>query len=349
MTPAAALLSLWICWLTLLNWGHFRLKKRWKKQMQFHLAQPSPTISWLIPFRNEVSNVRRFIAYLNPNRHPFFVWINDSSADSGPIEIAQTKAVLIQNTGIGKKEALIAGWQHSISEWNIHTDADVEWTEKSMAHWEDALSRVSDQTILVAGLPTLEGNTFDAEDFRANLFAASGMAGWGLPFLCSGAALAVRSNRLSKPLRPWLGPSSSGDDVFLLHNVVAHFGSSAVVTLPCPELKVKGAVNLAKAIQQRMRWAGKSILFRNPAAISVSLFIYSFHAAGLVFLCLPGNPSQKLILVGAKALADALLSGGKPNRILHRLVLSMAYWLYIPLLPALAWITMPLREAKKVW
>ena len=84
MTPAAALLSLWICWLMLLNWGHFRLKKRWKKQMQFHLAQPSPTISWLIPFRNEVSNVRRFIANLNPNRHPFFVWITTAPPIQAP-------------------------------------------------------------------------------------------------------------------------------------------------------------------------------------------------------------------------------------------------------------------------
>jgi glycosyltransferase involved in cell wall biosynthesis len=344
-----AILSLWVSWLLFIRLGNIRLKRRWKKRLEFQPPPPTPTVSWLLPFRNEENNIRRYLAELSPQRLSLFLWIDDNSSDSGPLELKQHRAALIQNENQGKKAALVTGWKQHPSEWSLHTDADVEWTEESMAAWERALSQVSEQTVLVAGLPSLEGHAWDAEDFQANMFVAAGMAGWGLPFLCSGAALALRSKRLSDPLRPWLGPGMSGDDVFLLHQVLAHFGPGAVETLPCPKLKVRGAESLKKAVKQRIRWAGKSIWFRNPVAISVSVFIYGLHAVGLIFLLWPGPLWQKLGLIGTKAMADLLLSTGKGSRIGARLVLSLVYWIYIPLLPTLAWLSMPWREAKKVW
>jgi len=349
MMPFAILLALWISWLLFLLAGNNRLKRRWKQMPIRKPNSPHPTISWLLPFRNEAENIRRFFAHSNPEKTSNFLWINDNSSDSGPLELEKNRANLIQNTGQGKKDALITAWQYHQSEWSLHTDADVDWTETSMADWQMAISQVSEQTVLVAGLPSLVGNALDAEDFRANMFTAAGMAGWGLPFLCSGAALALRSKTLSEPLRPWLGPGISGDDVFLLHRVISHFGPNSVETLPCPNLKVRGAISLKKALKQRLRWAGKSILYRNPTAIMVSAFIYGFHFAGLVFLILPGPLWQKLGFIGTKTMADLFLSGGGFKRTPHRLLLSLLYWIYIPLLPTLAWLSLPQREAGKVW
>jgi hypothetical protein len=347
MMLISLLLALWICWLLFLSIGNIRLQQRWTQPSKINSA--STSISWLLPFRNEADNIQRMLANTSKHRLPNFLWINDNSADSGPLELLKTQANLIQNEGQGKKDALITAWKKNGAEWSLHTDADVEWTEECMAEWEQALNQVSEQTILVAGLPTVFGNPIDAEDFRANMFTAAGMAGWGFPFLCSGAALAVRSKRLSEPWRPWLGPGNSGDDVFLLHHVLATFGPQSVRTLPCPNLKVRGAQNLGTALKQRLRWAGKSILFRNPAAISVSLFIYGLHLTGLLFLLMPFPLWQKILLIGAKAIADLTLSGGKSSGIGPRLFLSILYWIYIPLLPILAWLSLPWREAKKVW
>jgi len=349
MMLPSLLISLWIGWLLFLLTGNFRLQRRWLQSSTPNPNSPLPSLSWLLPFRNEANNIQRFFAHTPPHRKSLFLWINDHSSDSGPFLLEQQQATLFQNDGQGKKDALITGWKNNPAEWSLHTDADVEWTEACMVDWEKALNQVSDQTILVVGLPRLMGNALDAEDFRANMFTAAGMAGWGFPFLCSGAALAVRSKRLSDPLRSCLGPGSSGDDVFLLHHVISHFGTHSVETLPCPNLKVRGAKTLTLALKQRLRWAGKSILFRNPAAISVSLFIYGLHAAGLLFLLLPGSLWQKILLIALKTMADLLLSGGGTRGIFQRLTLSLLYWLYIPLLPTLAWICMPWREAKKVW
>lgn len=349
MTLAILLLVLWTAWLLFLNAGNLRLQRRIEHRWQEKPAGFLPVATWLLPFRNEAANIQRFKSNLSKTAQSSFLWINDNSTDSGTEALEESAANLIQNKGRGKKAALITGWQHQDREWSLHTDADVDWTDENMAEWNKLLSQVPTHTVLVAGLPKLIGFSLDTEDFRAQMFTAGGMAGWGMPFLCSGAALAIRSNRLSKPLRPWLGPGISGDDVFLLHRVLSTFGPAAVETLPCPWLTVRGTETLGQALRQRVRWAGKSILYQNPVAISVSLFIFGIHLTGLVFLCMPGNPLVKLLLIATKALADALLSGAGTKKMGPRLLLSLLYWLYIPILPLLAWLVLPWRQAKKVW
>ena len=349
MTIVLLLLVLWTGWLWILHLGNKRLRQHWGNLLSNSKPTSSIEATWIIPFRNESHNIQHLFLPLEPKRQANFLWINDGSTDSSLELLQQTSARLSHSDGKGKKAALMVGWEKSDPEWCFHSDADVKWSAEDMSYWLRILSAVDSSTVAVFGLPSIQGHAMDMEDYRAAMYTAAGMAGWGLPFLGSGAALAVRKNKLEPPHRRWLGPGSSGDDVFLLHAIEAEYGRESIKTLPYPNLSVIGAANLKSALAQRLRWAGKSIQYRQPSAIAVSVWIFGWHTTGLLLLAWPGSLWPKFLLILGKVALDALGSGGSKKAIKSRILLSLFYWIYIPLLPLISWLALPWREAKKVW
>lgn len=349
MTIAILLLTCWAVWLWILHLGNKRLREHWEVQMSKSKTTPSIEATWIIPFRNESHNIEALFLPLEPKWQANFLWINDGSTDSSLELLKQTSARLSPSHGKGKKDALIVGWEKADTEWCIHSDADVKWSAEDMNYWLRILSTVDISTIAVFGLPSIQGHAMDMEDYRAAMYTAAGMAGWGHPFLGSGAVLAVRKNKLKPPHRRWLGPGRSGDDVFLLHAIEAEYGRQSIKTLPYPNLRVIGAANLKSALAQRLRWAGKSIQYRQPSAVAVSVWIFGWHSVGLLLLAWPGAIWPKLSLILGKVILDAFGSGGTKKASEFRILLSLFYWIYIPVLPFISWLVLPWREAKKVW
>lgn len=349
MTVAILLLVLWAGWLWFLHLGNNRLTQHWDVLTSDSTTKPKTQATWVVPFKDESKNIRAHFLPLKSEWQSNFLWIDDGSTDSSVEFLKQTSARVSSNLGKGKKDALVTGWELADTEWCIHSDADAKWSAEDIKYWLFILSKVPSSTVAVFGLPSIQGNVLDAEDYRAAMYSASGMAGWGFPFIGSGAALAVRKNKLQPPHRRWLGPGSSGDDVFLLHAIESKYGRQSLETLPYPNLSVVGAGNLRLAIAQRLRWAGKSIYYKQPTAVAVSLWIFGWHSIGLIFLAWPVEIWVKLSFILCKTTLDALGSGGSRQAIKFRILLSLLYWIYIPLFPLIAWLVLPWREARKVW
>jgi poly-beta-1,6-N-acetyl-D-glucosamine synthase len=231
----------------------------------------------------------------------------------------------------GKKAAIRQGFKRCDRGIVLFSDADARWDVQSL------------QSLLTEGAPesvrmvcaTVSQRIFAPgffariveADYRAMMMVASGAAGMGYPFLCSGAALAIRKDDQLMEL-PEQGPGDSGDDVFLLHRIQNRFGRHSVSWSLQPVIAEEHGT-VSALFSQRLRWAGKSVNYRNFTAVFLSLYLPVMHLAG-VFLLLKGHWPVLLF----KLLADILIWGRRPDA--ASVMLSCLYFVYLPLMPVAA-------------
>jgi glycosyltransferase involved in cell wall biosynthesis len=243
----------------------------------------------------------------------------------------------LKNDGKGKKAALRTGWKHCQRPFVVHTDADVLWTPKAWQQLNDSFD-ATPALRLCSLWPQIQGKWADALDFSAMGLHAQAATGLRLPFLASGAALCVERAAITD-LSAALGPSNSGDDVFLLHAVVAKYGPESVAVFDCPDLKTHGKDRWLTIWQQRLRWVSKSKHYKNYAAQSISLWIWLFHAFAPVTVWVSNGWWALLGFVAAKACLDFLFFGWAKQFSFGTVALSLVYWLYLPWVPLMGWLS----------
>jgi len=314
-------------------------------------ALPLSPYTVLTAIRNETHNLSDFLKCFAEAEHTpdKVVLIDDQSEDGGFFEWLKTATRSdsfwdtkkgrnflnrVHNepaTGKGKKQALRQGFVHCPNGIVLASDADARWTNAGIAgmlrRFEKKSIRMVCGTVRQSILhPHLLARLFEA-DYTAMMNVASGAAGSGFPFLCSGAALAVQKDEALQEL-PEQGPGDSGDDVFLLHAIVHRFGPQAIdwSTEETPVLE-EGAP--LQWLNQRLRWAGKSHHYRNHTAVGISLFLPAMHVAALTLL-LMGNWEVVII----KLVGDSLIWGAFPS--VYAIMLSLLYFVYLPVMPIVA-------------
>lgn len=261
-------------------------------------------VSVLIAARNEGKNIEKLLQSLYNQtfaKENFEVIVVDDHSDDETSEIAERFKVshpemslkLLKATGSGKKQAISQALHAADNEVVIVTDADCElpakWIEKMLAFYIAKDLKMLLGPVLLSPADTLF-EKLQVLEHMSLIASTAGSAAIGMPVMCNGAnmmydrksALNVEKDRTDMKL-------ASGDDMFLMEQFIARYGSKAIGFFLNREVIVKTATmpNLKAFFRQRTRWTSKTKAYTNWKIIATALTIFLFNLS-IVFFFVAG-------------------------------------------------------------
>ena len=310
-------------------------------------------VSVVIAFRNEEENLKKLVESLMRQNYSLehfeLVFVNDHSEDGGKKLLNSLLAnfkgkfqILDLLIGAGKKAALDFGIKNSEGEIILTTDADCvlqpEWLTTMVNYLE------TDESSFVAGPVALASNDSILEElmqleFAALIASTSGGFGIKMPFMCNGANLGF-SKSTYESINPYDSnlKLASGDDVFFLHQVKERGQNVSFVASQKALVITNSASSVKQFLKQRIRWAGKSVAYKDMHILMAGFIVTAVNLALLFcfyqFLINEVNLAVFLGLFLLKVVLDsALVYSAKKwvvakNVILNSLLLSFIYPFY---------------------
>lgn len=261
-------------------------------------------VSVLIAARNEGKNIEKLLQSLYNQtfaKENFEVIVVDDHSDDETSEIVERFKVshpemslkLLKATGSGKKQAISQALHAADNEVVIVTDADCElpakWIEKMLAFYIAKDLKMLLGPVLLSPADTLF-EKLQVLEHMSLIASTAGSAAIGMPVLCNGAnmmydrksALNVEKDRTDMKL-------ASGDDMFLMEQFIARYGSKAIGFFLNREVIVKTATmpNLKAFFRQRTRWTSKTKAYTNWKIIATALTVFLFNLS-IVFFFVAG-------------------------------------------------------------
>jgi poly-beta-1,6-N-acetyl-D-glucosamine synthase len=281
------------------------------------------SITIIVPLRNELSvlpeTVRSLRAQAYPSATHEVLFIDDHSEDDSAEVLRRLtdgipafRVLQLPEGRIGKKDAIAFGVQHAMGEIIITTDADCTHPPEWIATMSAAFIPGVD---VVAGPVVYEDreNLFkrlQALEFLGLVGVGAGFFGIGYPRICNGANFAYRREAFLR-VGGYDGNRDipSGDDEFLLHDIVYRQGGGArFASSPQAVVSARPAPDFSSFMRQRIRWASKSRHGGDSRFVSflVLLFVYFFLLAllPLAVLYAPYTVALALVAFAAKVLLD---------------------------------------------
>lgn len=261
-------------------------------------------VSVLIAARNEGKNIEKLLQSLYNqtfDKENFEVIIVDDHSDDDTFGISESFKVshpemslkLLKATGSGKKQAISQALHAADNEVVIVTDADCElpakWIEKMLAFYIAKDLKMLLGPVLLSPADTLF-EKLQVLEHMSLIASTAGSAAIGMPVMCNGAnmmydrksALNVEKDRTDMKL-------ASGDDMFLMEQFIARYGSKAIGFFLNREVIVKTATmpNLKAFFRQRTRWTSKTKAYTNWKIIATALSVFLFNLS-IVFFFVAG-------------------------------------------------------------
>ncbi|MFD2203953.1 glycosyltransferase [Shivajiella indica] len=291
------------------------------------------TVTIIVPFRNEETNLNRiFESIIGLEYRPVqVIFVNDKSEDKGKAILEQLIGQnqdldidfqLLENSGTGKKEAVLTALTNAFGNYIFTTDVDCTLPK----YWiEILLNQLSKTNVKMTAGPVMclgGKNFFDhfqqIEWASIVLVTQTGFE-LGNPIMCSAANMAYKKDAFSE-IDPYKGNLKhlSGDDEFLLKKMIAKYGVDAVSYIPHNLVWTQAQKSWKDLISQRIRWVSKwklhdsifhSLISFGPWAIQV-IFLLSFllFFQGLVGYMVFAFLWISKFIVERKALSKVLLS-----------------------------------------
>lgn len=277
---------------------------------------PLPTLTVVVPMRNEEGHVAACIGSLRGQEYPDntlrFIIVDDQSTDGTAAavehEIRGDGRFTLLRIGAeapgGKKSAIAAAIDCCASETILTTDADCTHGPRWAACMARELARGRD---IVAGPVVYEraGGLFarlQALEFLGLVGVGAGLFGVGYPRLCNGANLAYRRTAFYDA-GGFTGNEhiASGDDEFLLHSIVYRRGGEAgFAAAPDAVVSCCPAATVGAFISQRVRWASKGPHYNDGRFVAFLVILFCF------FLCAATSPLLLFLSPWAAVLAGVI-------------------------------------------
>ena len=257
----------------------------------------TPSVSILIPFKNEKHNLQNILNDLTkqnyPNNKLEIIFINDNSNDNGEAIInnfaqdhKQIKHYNLKQQK-GKKQALKKGLEYAIGEIIIHTDADVRLNKNWVNSYIQLFNNSDTKLAFGAVIFTAEKYIFEKLQSLEILSLTGVTASTGIigsPVLMSGANFAYRKE-LKQDFIDSINSITSGDDMFFLELIkkrystsIRYIKSKENIVKTYPEKTLKSFLN------QRIRWAKKTPKFKDVEIVlsGIISFIANIAIIGLL-------------------------------------------------------------------
>ena len=258
----------------------------WEKLSNFQEVEYTPFVSVVIAMRNESKHVNRLLEEITNQMYSKkkyeIIIVNDHSTDETLELLHQFKSPLIkvfslqENEG-GKKRAVKKAVSIAKGDIIITTDADCSvkpyWISKIAACFIDKKIK------LVAGPVAFynSNNIFcdlQSLEFSSLIGSSAGAIGVNRAILCNGANMAFRKNVFLSKDNISNEKIVSGDDVFLLHSLKRLYKESVFFIKDQDAIVMtQASITLSEFINQRKRWAAKSVKYKDLDTVFVSYLI----------------------------------------------------------------------------
>jgi cellulose synthase/poly-beta-1,6-N-acetylglucosamine synthase-like glycosyltransferase len=279
------------------------LRKGWQNILPFTLmdSRPKTRVSIIIAARNEEDKIGQTINDVLNQNYPAdlfeLIVVDDHSTDS-TAEIIRS----FSNSGVKliklneseplnsyKKKAIAEAIKDASGELIVTTDADCRMHKNWLSTIAGYYERNDYKLISSPVVYFEEKNSFEELQTLEFLFLIGlGAAGIGnkVPSTCNGANLCYRKDVFLE-LGGFKGIDdlASGDDELLLHKIASAYPNSigfcksydAVVFTHAKE-------NLQEFIQQRKRWASKSIKYKDKRIVFLAVAVWLFNLSFILNL-----------------------------------------------------------------
>lgn len=247
----------------------------WLVQAKRQVLGPSPitnapSISIVIPFRNEVKHLPGLIEdllHLQVIDGDEFILIDDQSTDSGqtlvPNSDSRFKLILLPENQVGsKKRALEAGIHQAKNELILTLDADCrilpDWLNSRRQAIQDGIAMIAATVETVSSKISLRSWLVGSEQIALQTITRASMKEQ-LALMNNGANLLFRKSVWLK-LGGYQSNSgyASGDDVFLLRDMLLHKHRVEFDDQMSSSVSTNTPISWSEWMSQRLRWASKS-------------------------------------------------------------------------------------------
>ena len=306
----------------------FGMKK--SKVVKNENAVPKNRFSIVIPFRNEAHNLPNLLNSLSALNYPSELFeillVNDDSQDNfNHILAAFTKQNqnlnlhLIQNvrkTKSPKKDAINTAIKLSNFEWIITSDADCIVPKL----WLQLFNQfIEDEKPVFISAPVKfspqNSMLFHFQNLNFISLMGSTIGGFGIhkPFMCNGANLCYRKDAFFE-VNGFADNTSiaSGDDIFLLEKMLKIYPKKVKFLKSKEAIVETNSENTWKVfLNQQIRWASKSVSYKNPFAkfVGIAVFLENLTVLilGISAMLFPQNWLYFIPVFTLKILVDFIL------------------------------------------
>jgi cellulose synthase/poly-beta-1,6-N-acetylglucosamine synthase-like glycosyltransferase len=276
--------------------GWYRLKKRPPAELRGHIP-----VSILVAARNEESNVYHLIQCISKQYYQLdkiqLIIADDHSEDATSAKIEEALAEFpdlhllhFSAKGKGKKNALSEALALADGDLVLLTDADCRpgpfWVSQMAASYSDGNSKLLLGPVLCDPAVNLF-EKIQALEFISLMGSTAGAAGIGLPVMANGANMGFDKKAIINAGGFLANEKfSSGDDVFLLFNIIKNYRRNAVQFVFSEEVIVstKPLGSLKDFLSQRLRWVSKSKGYTRPEIILPAFIVFLFNFVLLTML-----------------------------------------------------------------
>ncbi len=247
--------------------------------------------SIIIAARNEAGNIENILSDIllqETDRSLIeIIVVNDHSEDQTANVVSffqQNQSVILLNLPDdlhGKKQALAHGIAKATGELIITIDADCRvgkhWLGSIMSFYE-----THSPHLIIGPVDYIAQKGFWQKmqniEFLSLVGTSAAATGNGQSFLCNGANLIFPRSVYTQINDPFNNSVSSGDDVFLLHNIKKR-PDAKIMFLKSPQAIVytEGSKTIKEFVSQKVRWASKSKLMSDTESLSFILIISAIN------------------------------------------------------------------------
>ena len=286
-----------------------------------------PTITVIIPVRNEAGNISNLLDDLSRQTYARFeVIVADDSSTDATLAIVQEYTLRApyplhpfpltdERTASPKKRAISQSIARATGDLIVTTDGDC----RVGPDWLASIAAFYDQTgaKLISGPVTFtaESTLFDSlqtVEFASLIGSGAGTMALGRPTMCNGANLCYEK-RVFADVGGFAGVDhlASGDDEFLMHKIAVRYPGS-IRFLKSREAIVQTGPHRSwlAFYQQRKRWASKWRAYESWLPTGLAVFVFLSNAAPVVAVLgwllgfLTGH--WTLVVVGLKVVPEFL-------------------------------------------
>ncbi len=280
-------------------------------------------VSVIIPFRNEQNHIKRCTESVLRQDYPSgyyeIIFCDDHSYDQSASIVksfcrgkSNVLVIHLSKNENGKKAAVMKALTHAKGELILFTDADCivpeTWISSHAIHF-----RQNKKPLLTIGLVDYMPwrgilPSFLHLEFQSLIAATAGSTGIRRPVMCNGANLAVSALIYQNKALDLKSHISSGDDVYLLHEVKKIDRHRISILLNSKNIvKTEPPQNLPEFVHQRLRWSSKAKSYTDLDTLILGLSVLSVNIIFLVSIILSliyGDIALLLTIYGVKTAVD---------------------------------------------
>ena len=252
----------------------------------------------VIPARNEGKNITPCLQSVQALNYPsshYKVIVADDHSEDNTKELAALMdyVTVLDNKGKGKKDALMTGIHAAHTEFIVTLDADCTIHPDLLLLYNDKLNENPSLHCITGGVLFEEEKSVTGWFQSLEVLSLMAVTVHGIRsgsfYLANGANMCFRKETFFE-VEGYASHHNlaSGDDVFLINEIVKKFQPRAVSFLKSRRgaVRTKPAVSIGELKLQRYRWASKTKNYANAALLYIQGTVFATHVYALLLLLL---------------------------------------------------------------